>query len=618
MNRLTVMPFLLAFFAAVAAMPTNVFQVCAWGAGTLEIEPWRQKTASLVRALASKFRSWFAALWSPRLAFACVALVLVAVLAAQFAADHHGLLTAIVVPVATLKANRDQLVREAAALQGVDGGFKDDATRAAFDAKMSEIDGVDAQIRAAADAPAPQPAVVDVQARDRAIAEERARGIAIREAVTRAQKMNPGVQGLNADAMIQRGITIEAARSEVFAQLAAASDAVRTDGQIAIGDDAQDKWLRGATNWLLVRSGMANVVAQAEKSDVSTLAPGEFRGMSLLDLARQTLERHGRSFRGLDKMRLVSEALTMRDGGLIAQGTSDFATLLENVMNKVLQAQYAITPDTWRRFCAEGSVPDFRAAPRYRMGNFSVLDALTDLGEFKNKGINDAEKASITAATKGNIVTISRQVIVNDDLNFFTQVPARLGRAAALSVETDVYALLAQNAGLGPTIFDGLTLFHATHGNITTGAALSAAAIDADRVAMASQKEIGGNDYADLRPAVLVIGVGLGGQARVINQSQYDPDNIANKAQNRPNVVVGLFRDVVDSPRVTAISTTRRYLFADPMVAPVLEVAFVDGQTAPVLETRDGWRMDGAEMKVRFDYGTAATDYRGSVTNAGV
>jgi hypothetical protein len=135
---------------------------------------------------------------------------------------------------------------------------------------------------------------------------------------------------------------------------------------------------------------------------------------------------------------------------------------------------------------------------------------------------------------------------------------------------------------------------------------------------MASQKEIGGNDYADLRPAVLVIGVGLGGQARVINQSQYDPDNIANKAQNRPNVVVGLFRDVVDSPRVTAISATRRYLFADPMVAPVLEVAFVDGQTAPVLETRDGWRMDGAEMKVRFDYGTAATDYRGAVTNAGV
>ena len=38
----------------------------------------------------------------------------------------------------------------------------------------------------------------------------------------------------------------------------------------------------------------------------------------------------------------------------------------------------------------------------------------------------------------------------------------------------------------------------------------------------------------------------------------------------------------------------------------------------PVLETRDGWRTDGAEMKVRFDYGTAGVDFRGAVSNAGV
>jgi hypothetical protein len=67
----------------------------------------------------------------------------------------------------------------------------------------------------------------------------------------------------------------------------------------------------------------------------------------------------------------------------------------------------------------------------------------------------------------------------------------------------------------------------------------------------------------------------------VINQSQYDPDTIANKSQMKPNIVVGLFREIVDSPRVTAISTTRRYLFADPSIAPVLEVAFLEGQDAP-------------------------------------
>ena len=127
-------------------------------------------------------------------------------------------------------------------------------------------------------------------------------------------------------------------------------------------------------------------------------------------------------------------------------------------------------------------------------------------------------------------------------------------------------------------------------------------------------KDPWGNEYLDLRPAVLLVPVGLGGQARVINQSQYDPDTVANKAQMKPNVVAGLFRDIVDTPR---LSGTRRYLFADPALAPVIEVAFLEGQESPVLESQDGWRVDGTEMKVRLDFGVAAVDYRGAVTNAG-
>jgi hypothetical protein len=70
-----------------------------------------------------------------------------------------------------------------------------------------------------------------------------------------------------------------------------------------------------------------------------------------------------------------------------------------------------------------------------------------------------------------------------------------------------------------------------------------------------------------------------------------------------------------DTPR---ISGTRRYLFADPSIAPVIEVAFLDGQQEPVLETKDGWDVDGAEIKVRLDYGVGAVDFRGASTNAGV
>jgi hypothetical protein len=457
----------------------------------------------------------------------------------------------------------------------------------------------------------PQPAAEQPNldaVRTEAIAAERARVQGITTAVRTAKLEDSFAQEL-----ITGGKTLDEARAAIFAKMAETEEETETrNANVTFGEDARDKWLRGAANWLIVRSGLASIVAKHENVDVRTIDAGEFRGLSLLELARQVLEQAGRQVRGLDKMRLVAEAFTVR--GAITQSTSDFAVLLENVMHKVVQAAYATTPDTWSRFCATSSVSDFRAHNRYRLGSFGSLDSLNANGEFKRKSIPDAEKASITAATKGNIINVSRQMIVNDDMNAFSSLSSKLGRAAKLSVEVDVYALLALNSGLGPTQSDSQPLFHANRSNVGTGAALSAAAIDADRVVMASQKDSSLNEYLDLRPAILLLPVGLGGQARVINASQYDPDTVANKAQMKPNVVVGLFRDVVDTPR---LSGTRRYLFADPSTAPVIEVAFLDGQQEPVLETKDGWDVDGAEIKVRLDYGVGAVDYRGAVTNAG-
>ena len=113
-------------------------------------------------------------------------------------------------------------------------------------------------------------------------------------------------------------------------------------------------------------------------------------------------------------------------------------------------------------------------------------------------------------------------------------------------------------------------------------------------------------------PQLLLVSLALGGTARVINASEFDPDT-ANKL-NRPNMARNLFADIVDTPR---LSGTRRYLFADPAIAPVIEVAFLDGVQDPYLEVQDGFDVDGARYKVRLDYGVGAIDYRGAVTNAG-
>jgi hypothetical protein len=239
-------------------------------------------------------------------------------------------------------------------------------------------------------------------------------------------------------------------------------------------------------------------------------------------------------------------------------------------------------------------VPDFRPAYRFRVGSFGVLDSVSEAGEFNNKSIPDGEKKSISVSTKGNIIALSRQAIINDDMGALADLAARLGRAARLSIETDVYALLTQNSGLGPTQSDGQPFFHSNRANVNgTGSALTVAGVDADRVIMMGQKDPSGNELLDLRPRLLLVPAGLGATARVVNTAVYDPD-AANKLQ-RPNPVVGLFSEVIDTAR---LSGTRRYLFADPGIAPAFVVAFLEGQgQAPYLEQQPGFRTDGVRVE---------------------
>jgi HK97 family phage prohead protease len=482
---------------------------------------------------------------------------------------------------------------------------------------MTDAEKKAAEDAAAAKRAAEEPSTartVDVEGeRAKGAEAERERGVAIRRAV-RLAKLPDAV----ADELVASGASIDKARATILDKLATDDERTPTVQHVRIADDETERFQRGASDWLISKAGVTDRVVEAAKRRGETVRvePGEFRGLTFVELARMCYERSsGKSTRGWDKMRVVGEALTYRaSGGL--HTTSDFAVLLENTMHKTLLAAYAITPDTWSRFCAIGSVSDFRPHNRYRTGSFSRLERLTEHGEFKNKSIPDATKESISADTLGNIIGLSRQAIINDDMGAFSRLSMMLGRAAALSIEMDVYAALALNGGEGPLMSDGLPLFDAAHDNISTGSALTVAGLDADRVVMASQTDRSGNEILDLRPAVLLVPIGLGGDARVLNGAEFDVDQIGAGSNlfMVPNRVRGLFRDIVDTPRLAG---TRRYLFADPGQAAVLEVAFLDGAREPFLEVKDGWRIDGVEWKVRLDYGVAAIDYVGAVTNAG-
>ncbi len=412
--------------------------------------------------------------------------------------------------------------------------------------------------------------------------------------------------------LIAGDTTLDAAREKILDKLAEAGDAANIghNSPARVTQDARDKFIEGATNWILVKAGVSNLVekAAAARGEKIKIDPGEFRGVRNVDLAREALSNMGINCQSRDPEVIVREAMTARSA-IITQTTGDFPILFENAIHRTLQAAYAVTPDTWSRFCGIGSVTDFRPHTRYLRGSFGALDNVNEAGEFKNKPIPDLAKEQISATTKGNIINLSRQAIVNDDMQVFSGLAVDLGRAAKLTIEIDVYALLNSN----PTMNDGQALFHASHGNLAgSGAAPSVAAFDAIRVAMAQQKDISGNEYLDIRPAIGLFPISLGGAVRILNQSQYDPDAV-NKLQ-RPNIVAGLFEDIIDSPR---LSGTAYYAFADPQVAPAIEVVFLNGVSEPFTDSQEGWRVDGVEWKVRHDYGVGAVNWRSAYKQPG-
>jgi len=65
--RFTTLPFLMAMVMAIAHMPTDIYQICAWNHGTEQVEPWRTTISTLpaVQRLvlaATRLRAWLAEL----------------------------------------------------------------------------------------------------------------------------------------------------------------------------------------------------------------------------------------------------------------------------------------------------------------------------------------------------------------------------------------------------------------------------------------------------------------------------------------------------------------------------------------------------------------------------
>lgn len=371
------------------------------------------------------------------------------------------------------------------------------------------------------------------------------------------------------------------------------------------GADSRDKFIDGVGQALMARAGA-----------VKREAGNEYNGLSLSRIAEACLVRNGITVRGLSSDAIARKVLA-------ANSTSDFPLLLSNVAGKMLRAAYESFPDTFQLWCAVGEVSDFKAHPRIQLGSFNNLATIPEGSEYTYGSLGE-ESESITAVTKGKALMLTRQMIVNDDLGGFNRRAQMMGRAAARTVNTDVYALLTSGAGNnGPTMSDTGQLFNSTaittvggHANLAgTGTVPSITSIAAGRAAMRKQKDLNKRDTLNIMPRYILAPVGLEDTVWSVLNSTADPTSSNSNKKNFINEVANL--TLITDPYLDGISATAWHMVADPLDVPLIEVAFLDGQQAPFIDEAIDFETDAVKFKVRLDYGLSAIDWRAGYKNPG-
>ena len=478
-----------------------------------------------------------------------------------------------------------------------------------------QADATDAQINAAvvaAQKPASTPAapaasggnVVDIdaarnQGRDAAMAALAARNQNIRAAFSPFLAQD-GIRDLYDSVMADPGISEDNARNQLLAKLGQGVEPVGARHSMQMGEDSREKFTRGATNVLLARAGLA----QRERDN-------EFQSFTLFDLARASLDRNGISSGRMSRMELVATAFTHH--------SSDFTHLLENIAEKSMLKGAEEAEETFEMFTSKGVLSDFKVAKRVDLSKFPSLDEIPEGAEYKYATLGDSGE-QVQLATFGKLFAISRQAIINDDMDGFTRVPRRMGRAAKRTVGNLVYAILIDN----PKMSDNVALFHANHSNLIAPASvITSDSVDKMRVAMGTQTEKLKDGQGKLieevtlniRLAKLIVPIALEGKAKQVRNSEFHVGE-STTDNTIPNSVRDTF-EVVSDARLDRASATAWYGAADPNVHDGIEVQYLDGVETPFLDRKEGWNVDGVELKVRLDAGVKALASNTLAKNAG-
>lgn len=430
------------------------------------------------------------------------------------------------------------------------------------------------------------------KARGEAVAAERARFAEIAK-ITATAKLDDTFSR----SMIEAGHSVDKVRELAWDAWAKRGNNDKPTSGVRIEAGSHDEVVlrrEGVENALLARANAFIGGKQVALTDNGR----RYAGRQLREIARRHLELQGVNTDGMGVDQVVQR---------VFHSTSDFPAILANVANKSLLAGYEqlFQAQTFRPFVKVKTTPDFKQISRVRRGEVPSLDKIPE-GASVTSGSIAESKEVYTLAEYGKIFAITRQTIINDDLSAFTELPMLFGGAAARLESDLVYAVITANAAMGDTV----ALFHATHSNLDTAAAISIATLATARQKMRTQKGLAGKDYLNIIPRFLVVPAALETIAFQFTSPGYMPQQGSNI-----NPFAGTLT-VVAEPRLDATSATQWYVFASPADGvDTIELCYLEGANGPQVTTEMGFDVNGVRIKALHDVAAKATDWRGMFRN---
>jgi len=535
-----------------------------------------------------------------------------------------------------VRASRVETVRQGASAQANGRTFQGpvDIIREGFLGEISILDwGADSTTRvnvaAEADERRPELALAERDAGDAAgdppesdiqaeIAEHKARRKRDAElaAVTRRFLDDPGIPETAMTELTER------ARSESWTPARLELEFYRASRGRAPA--AHVRHGNGATTMALCAAALLGLgvpmefVARQKEFDERTLdVADKFRSVTLHGLIGYALESVGVRCQpgGVN----VWDAYAAHFQKLAEAGTSsgvNMPNLIGTAGAKLLLNAFLAVPVAYRDICQIRELTSFLTHKVYRMDHRGGWHKVGANGELA-KGALEESGATNTLDTWGQVVTLDRKHIINDDLGAFADLLASHGRQAAIAAEYAVIDALCEPSD---------SFFNASGAliNKLSPGSMNLAAIQAAEALLAKQLDVNGMPIFAM-PDRIIAPPSLRATAdQFWTSAQVSADATSSgTAVQRPtdNPYKGRLRPIstpmLELASIAGSSAATWYLMANPEIVPTLQFATLVGKPEPTLERKEAevGRL-GMSVQGYWDFGVAQIDGRGCIKNA--